>query len=247
MKISALKITCFFLLISSMFGSCKKDEYYTDGGLAQAKFDGSILDYLDAKPREFDSIAAIIRLAGLEEEFRNQEFTFFAPRDEDIKELIGLARKNAYQNAYGVNQTLYILGRDTISQLSDVDGDIWRKYLLRYMFIGKRKLADYPQIDFNLLNVYKGQNYTSFGNTVCNIGVVYNNASGLQYLGYRQLYISYIPDISQPTQWFSIPIASSDIQPTNGVVHVLDYTRAYFGYTGNEVSEDIIESKRISK
>jgi len=233
--------------------SCKKDDYYIDGGLAQAKFDGPIMAYLDAKPREFDTIAKIIRLAGLEEDFMTKEFTFFAPRDENIKRLIGLARGNSQNGASGVNQQLNQLGRDTIKTLADIDSAIWRKYLLRYMFNGKRKLMDYPQIDFDLLNVYKGQNYTSLGNTVSNIGVVYNDAindsdknniTRLKYMGYRQLYISYIQDLSRPRDWISCPIASSDIQPDNGVVHVIDYTRAEFGYSRSEVFNDILESKR---
>lgn len=243
----------FITMLLFGLGSCKKDAYYKDGGLAQAKFDGSIIDYLDSKPREFDSIAKIIRLAGLEEDFKTKEFTFFAPRDENIKRLIGRAKSNSIIDQSSVNWLLYNLGRDTIKTLADVDSAIWRKYLLRYMFNGKRKLMDYPQIDFDLLNVYKGQNYTSFANTVCNIGVVYNDAindsdknniTRLKYMGYRQLYISYIPDISRPNEWRSCPVASSDIQPDNGVVHVIDYTKAQFGFNQSDILWDILESKR---
>lgn len=250
---STIKIISLALFFLIFIGACKKDNYYIDGGLAQAKFEGSVMDYLDAKPREFDTIASIIRLAGLEEDFKNKEFTLFAPRDENVKKLIGLARKNATTQAYGVNQILYMLGRDTIKTLADVDSVIWRKYLLRYMFNGKRKLADYPQIDFDLLNIYKGQNYSALGNAVCNIGVKFHdavndndgaNVTVLKYMGYRQLFISYIRDVSQPNNWYSIPVASSDIQPTNGVVHVLDYTKAEFGYRKDEIVNDILESKR---
>lgn len=252
----SLKNISYVFFITLLFfgtGACKKDEYYKDGGLAQAKFEGSIMAYLDSKPREFDSIAQIVRLAGLEEDFKTKEFTFFAPRDENIKRLIGLAGGNAQNGPSGVNMLLYQLGRDTLKTLADIDSTIWRKYLLRYMFNGKRKLMDYPQIDFDLLNVYKGQNYTSFGNTVSNIGVVYNDAindsdknniTRLKYMGYRQLHISYIPDISRPREWISCPVASSDIQPDNGVVHVIDYTKAEFGYGRGEVIIDILESKR---
>ncbi|WP_333865826.1 fasciclin domain-containing protein [Sphingobacterium sp.] len=243
-----------FIMVMVMcgMGSCKKDAYYQDGGLAQAKFDGSIMDYLDSKPREFDSIAQIIRLAGLEEDFKSKEFTFFAPRDENIKKLIGLAKSNIITDQ-SVNWMLYNLGRDTIKTLADIDSAIWRKYLLRYMFNGKRKLMDYPQIDFDLLNVYKGQNYTALGNTVSNIGVVYNDAindadpnniTRLKYMGYRQLYISYIPDVSRPNDWRSCPVASSDIQPNNGVVHVIDYTKTQFGFNQGDIQWDILESKR---
>lgn len=250
------KIRGYIFMITALLlsmGSCKKDDYYEDGGLAKAKFDGSIMEYLDSKPREFDSIAQIIRLAGLENDFQTKEFTFFAPRDESVRKLIGLAKGNAQRGASGVNMLLYLLGRDTVKTLADVDSTIWRKYLLRYMFNGKRKLMDYPQLDLDLLNVFKGQNYTSLGNTVSNIGVVYNDAindsdknniTRLKYMGYRQLHISYIPDISRPMEWWTCPIASSDIQPDNGVVHVIDYTKADFGYRSGEIIADILESKR---
>jgi len=233
------------MLLAALFlGACKRDEYYTDGGKANPYFDGTMLQYLDSKPSQFDSIAQIIRLAGLEETFNNEEFTFFCPSDRNIKELIGDYRSG------GVNYSLYQLDRDTIQTLSDVDPLIWRKYLLRYMFKGKNVLADYPQIDPNLPNVYPGQNYYAYDNSISKIGVFYNDAvssdgkSVLKYMGYRQLYIYYIPNLSYPDNTVFNRVSSSDIQPTNGVVHVLDYTLANFGFTVGEVISDIVQSKR---
>jgi hypothetical protein len=239
-----MKHLAILFVTSICLYSCSKDDYYTDGGRAEAAFDGSIMDYLDAKPREFDTIAQIIRLAGLEDKFRNDEFTFFAPRDEDIKSLIGSF------TAGGLNRDLFNLGLDTIKVLSDVDPLIWNFYLHRHIFNGKNKLADYPQVDYNLMNVYGGQNYQSQGDAVCNIGVVFHDAvssdgtSVLRYMGYRQLHIAYIPDLSRPDVYSSIRIASSDIQPRNGVVHVLDYTQAGFGYIDGYIKADIVQSKR---
>lgn len=227
-------IACILLITTA----CKKDEYYVDGGRANPVFDGDILAYLESKPMEFDTIAQIVKLAGLEETFRNEEFTFFAPRDENIKDLIGAFDRG------GVNRELFYAGRDTIQTLADVEPAIWRKYLERYMFDGKNKLMDYPQIDFDLLNIYPGQNYISRASTVSNIGVVYNDANNIKYMGYRQLYISLIPDLSQPTNWVVQKVASSDVQPTNGVVHVIDFTSGQFGFNVREVINDILESKR---
>lgn len=232
------KLTGFLICVLLLASACKKDEYYVDGGRANPVFDGDILAYLESKPMEFDTIAQIVKLAGLEEAFRNTEFTFFAPRDENIKDLIGALDRG------GLNRDLFYAGRDTIQTLADVDSAIWRKYLERYMFQGKNKLMDYPQIDFDLLNIYPGQNYISYANTVCNIGVVYNNANNIKYMGYRQLHISLIPDLSQPTNWVTQRVASSDIQPRNGVVHVIDYTSGGFGFNTWEVTNDVMESKR---
>jgi hypothetical protein len=239
-----LSILICSIVLSVLIHSCAKDEYYVDGGIAEAKFDGSILDYLDSKPREFDSIAQIVRIAGMEDMFNNQEFTFFAPRDEDVKDLIG-----TYTNG-GLNRTLYNLGLDTIKTLEDVDGEIWQRYILRHMFNGKKLLKDYPQIDYSLMSVYGGQYYYSMSGNVCNIGVIYNDAkssdgtSTLKYMGYRQLHIAYVPNLANPSNFQTIPIASSDIQPKNGVIHVLNYLRSQLGYNHSDLANDIIDSKR---
>jgi len=241
---SIRQIGFLHIVIIFFVTACNKDEYYIDGGLANPYFDGTMLEYLDSKPMEFDSVAQIIRLAGLEETFNTEEFTFFCPRDRDIKDLISDYRHG------GANGALYQLNRDTIKTLSDVDPLIWRKYILRYMFKGKNLLADYPQIDFDVLNVYPGQNYYAYDNSISRIGVFFNDAtssdgkSTLKYMGYRQLYICYILNPSSPDAWIQCKVSSSDIQPNNGVVHALDYTSSSFGFNPSEVINDIIESKR---
>ena len=75
LKINHLILSLFCFLFMT---SCSKDDYYQDGGIAQAEFDGSILAYLETKPVLFDSIVQVIKLAGLEETFQQEEFTFFA-------------------------------------------------------------------------------------------------------------------------------------------------------------------------
>ena len=219
--------------------SCQRDDYYFDSGLADPHFDGSVMDYLDAKPIEFDTIAQIVRLAGMEETFRDHEFTFFAPTDESIKRLIGAIDRG------GLNQQLFHLGRDTIVQLSEVDSLIWRRYLERHMFSGRNKLMDYPQIDLEMLTVFPGETYYALSRDVLNIGVIHHDAGRVKYLGYRQLVIRYIPDISRPDEVRTdVRIASSDIQPNNGVVHVLNVNNAEFGFSHSEVTETIINSRR---
>lgn len=241
-----------FPLMGLLFiSSCSKDDYYEDGGLAQAEFDGSILAYLETKPVLFDSIVEVIKLAGLEDTFHNEEFTFFAPSDPDIKDLIGESRRS------GLNSTLFYNGLDTIQTLADIDSTIWRKHLLKYMFSGKNKLENYPQIDFSLRNTYPGQNYISFSGNVSNIGVVYNDVvqydgsgneiSRLKYKGYRQLYLTYYPDDSDPDLYRNYPVSTSDIQPTNGVIHVLNYIQTSFGLDSDgsqEFINDVVQSKR---
>lgn len=79
----------YFIIITVFAYGCQRDEYYIDGGLADPNFNGSMMAYLDAHPVQFDTIATIIRLAGLDTLFEEEDITFFAPPDESIKRLIG--------------------------------------------------------------------------------------------------------------------------------------------------------------
>lgn len=228
----------FFLGIV-LFASCKGDDYYVDGGKANPKFGGTIMQYLESKPVEFDSVVQILKLSGLDKVLAEEEVTFFAPRDQEIKQLIGRLDQG------GLNLSLYVANRDTIKVLADVDSLIWRKYLLRHVFKGKSKLQDYPQIDFGQLLTFPGENYYSYNNSVANIGVVYNDAEGVRYMGYRQLHISYIPDLSRPFDgWRTSRVASSDLEPDNGIVHVLDVNTSELGFNLGEMMTEIFDSKR---
>lgn len=209
--------------------SCKKNQYYVDGGLSNPNFNGNMLQYLQAKPFYFDTLATVIKLAGLEQNFQQDDMTFFAPTDHAIQRSI-----------LNVNKILYQAGKDTILRLTDISPDIWRKYLLRYMFQGSHYLKDYPQLDVTLVNLYPGQDYYSYNNTTVNIGVIYDDVNGIKYGGYRHLAISYIQNLNTPltysNNWIKCDISSSDIKPTNGVVHTLnDYTT--FGFNTDFVTD----------
>jgi len=226
------------ILVIIIFSGCQKDEYYVDGGLANPLFDGSLIEYLESKPVEFDSLVQVIKIAGLEETFQSEDFTFFAPQDGSIKSLIGALDRG------GLNRRLYNEGKDTVKTLSDIDPIIWRKYLERHMFRGENKLMDYPQIDFGQQTIYPGQMYYSYNNSVSNIGVVYNDAGGIRYMGYRQLHISFIPDVSSPnSSWRTVRVASSDIEPNNGILHVL-HVSGELGFDRGEMENEIADSKR---
>lgn len=221
-----------FLLL---FTSCKRDEYYKDGGKANADYPGDMLQYLQDKAVPFDTIAQIVKLAGMEDTFRHTDFTFFAPDDDVIKRTIG---NNKTQGS--LNNFLFEVGRDTVKKLSDIDPAIWRKYLERYMFKGINRLKDYPQIDFTLQNQYPGALYYSYSGDVLNIGVIYGDANNVKYIGPRTLVIGYIYDINNAENAvFRTNISSSDIKPKNGVVHTLQYNEAYFGFNATDFYDEI--------
>lgn len=227
---------CLLVAIIALLGlsACQKEsDYYLDSGLANPYFSGTTVDYLNAKPFYFDTIAAIVNLAGMEDVFTSDTITFFAPTDLSVQLLIE-----------NTNTVLYTLGYDTIRTLQDVPQNIWRKYLSRYVFHGANQLKDYPQVDYDALQDYPGQSYLSWDGTPMNIGVVFNDASDgtnvVKYAGYRQLSITYIPDVSSPTSdWFPYYVASSNILTDNGVVHVLNALHDTFGFDLEEFVEDM--------
>src|SRR5688500_2473587 len=169
-----------FLVALLALTTCKRDTYYRDGGKAKAEFDGTMVEYLKSNPVLFDTIARIVQLEGMEGNFTDEEFTFFAPDDEVIKRTIGTIYTG------GLNSFLYYAGKDTVKSLSNIDSLIWKKYLQRYMFRGSNRLKDYPQVDFSLITVFPGALFYSYSGTVSNIGVEFGDVNGIKYIGYRQ-------------------------------------------------------------
>jgi uncharacterized surface protein with fasciclin (FAS1) repeats len=213
--------------------SCNKDDYYTDGGISNGKFNGTIPQYLASKPAQFDTLVSVIKLAGMEQIFSEEKLTFFAPPDNCFKRLIN-----------SVNPSLFRSGKDTIKTLDEIPASIWRKYLTLYLFKGANKQKDYPQVDLSARNIFPGQNTRSYDGDILNIGVFYNDAGTTQtgivkYAGFRQLYLSFIPNTAQPFEsWNTVRISSSDIEPLNGVVHAL-YADHTFSFDANNFYLDL--------
>lgn len=208
----------FAVLMISAF-ACKKD-YFTDSGVHDPNYPGSIYKYLSDKPVLFDSLTQVIDIAGMQEIFENKEITFFAPTSSSV-----------YQAVRSLNEYLNARGQDTVVNLNQIKPEVWKDMLEQYIFEGKYVLKDFPQLDTTEIDAYPGQGFTSLNGRAMNIGVIHNDAGGVKYAGYRQLFLSYIYDLSNPKQgMLNFPVASSDIQPTNGAVHVLKFQNHIFGF-----------------
>lgn len=233
-KLRMKKYILIVILIATcgiFFQSCNKQKYYYDTGLAKAKYDGNVLQYLQNNQYHmFDSLSKVIKLAGMEDVFENDSITFFAMADTAIKYSIEF-----------LNSTLAMQGKDTISDLSQLSAAFWKEELSLYLFTGIHRLSDYPQIDFSNIVAYGGGYYKSYGGKVMNIGVVYNSVNNVQYQGYRQLYLNYFSGDVPPSVFiYTVPVASSDINPTNGIVHALQFTSQYFGFNPVDFTNEAI-------
>lgn len=214
-----------FLTIS--ISSCTKNDYQ-DSGVFQNNYSGSITDYLKTRPELFDSLTKVIKLAGLEGELNKEGVTFFAPADICIE-------KSVRQ----LNFLLHTEGRDTVLDLKQISPVVWKEYLSKYIFDGKRMLKDYPQLDTLNIGVFSGQGYISVNGDNMNIGVLYNDVESkndqgvvqtVKYAGYRQLYISMVTGLGL-SGMVHAPVATSDLKTKNGVIHVLNIRKHSFGFS----------------
>lgn len=206
----------FIIMGALLFSACHKDDYFIDTGVHKAQYEGTVMEYLEQNPHHlFDSLCKVIRLAGMEDIFQKDSITFFAPADTTI--LSSIAQ---------LNQQLLLKGKDTITRMDQIASSVWKRELSMYLFKGVHRLKDYPQIDPLAMQVYGGQYYSSYSNKVMNIGVYFSDVNGVKYAGYRQLMLGYFSGETPPDFLpYLIPVASSDINPYNGIVHVLQYTQ----------------------
>lgn len=209
------------------FTNCQ-DDYIVDGGLHDPNFNGTMMQYFDSRPDLFKELSKVIRYSGLEDVMSNEEITFFAPTDFSIKATLDY-----------LNKTLYRQGCDSVTDIRQIDPDVWKEYLSLYIIRDKYTLKDVAQIDTVNVSAYPGQAYYSLNGRPMNVGVIYHDANGVKYAGYRQLLYSYIHDFSSMSMTNAY-VATCNIQPINGVIHVIRFIDHSFGFSAFKFSQQAI-------
>mgnify|MGYP003578099489 CR=1 FL=1 len=211
---------------------CQKKDYFKDTGTHSPNFGGSVLQYLKSNPGMFDSVVRVIGLAGMNDVFEKGEITFFAPADSSFRATLDF-----------LNLILSTRGQNEVKSLSQIKPEVWRAQLSRYLFKGKKSMNDFPQLDPANVSAYPGRIYGSYNGEIMNIGVIYNDAGGVRYAGYRQLVLSFIPSQSTPLDylsWYPVFVASVNIAPTNGYVHALRFSNHAFGFNVTQFMESAL-------
>ncbi|WP_300596160.1 hypothetical protein [Niabella sp.] len=207
-----------YLCVLLALAACNKKEYFKDTGLQSGVFKEDIYEFLQQRPFLFDSLVQVIDRAGMKSVLQNESVTFFAPPDRSLMLLMN-----------AVNGNRYAQGKDSL-RISDIPGDIWRKYLARYIFKGRYMMNDISRVDFARAALYPGQNIESYDGYIMNMGVVYGAYSGTQDVGPRTIWLSAIGDnLTDLAKALTEPVATSNLQPKNGVMHALAGT-AFFAY-----------------
>ena len=205
-------------LASLMLVNCQNDDYLIDSGVHNPYYDGSIMDYLNSRPDYFSKTVEVVKLAGMEDVLSNQTVTFFAPTDWSISGSVNALSGYLYRN-----------GGDSIKSLRQIKPAVWKEFLSMYVIPDKYRLNDIPQLDTTLVSSYPGKAYYSLGGRPMNMGVVYSDAAGVKYAGSRQILFSYINDFTS-MDMKNAYVATCNIQPVNGVIHVIRFTDHSFGF-----------------
>lgn len=209
MKQKAYKWMMGLCLMLCAFTSCQNDDYLKDGGTSSPYYDGNVMQFLESRPDIFTDLVTVLKYSGLDEILANEEVTFFAPTDFSIQRSIEF-----------MNKRLYSSGRDQVTMLEQVKPEVWKDLLSMYIIEGKYRLNDIAQIDTAALSTFPGQtNFTYLKNYKMTMGVVYNDAGGVKYAGYRQIMYIYPVGGYRETSY----VATSNIEPHNGIVHVIRF------------------------
>jgi hypothetical protein len=160
--------------------------------------------------------------------------TFFAPSDDVIR---------VAMNA--INALRFAQMKDSVT-MEDLGPDVWRKFLGMYILKGKRVAGSFPRVSTSNPAAFPGINYIMMDGYILNIGLEYTNYNGVEAVGPR---IMYLTDVTyDPANFRNNPkvrVVSSDIQPKNGVIHVLSISHN-LGFRGGEfirVAEDFLKTK----
>ena len=205
-------------LAAILLVNCQNDDYLIDSGVHNPYYEGTIMEYLNSRPDYFKKTVEIIKLAGLEDELSSETVTFFAPTDWSIDNSVNALSGYLYRN-----------GGDSIKNLRQIKPEVWKEFLSMYIVRDKYLLNDIPQLDTTLVSAYPGQAYYSLGGRPMNMGVVYSDANGIKYAGPRQILYSYINDFTT-MDMKNAYVATCNIQPRNGAVHVIRFTDHSFGF-----------------
>lgn len=193
-----LKMQLLLLVVLCMAG-CTKNGFIKTG-LSDGKFPGTMLEYMEAHPYNWDSTLIMVRVAGLENLFDGGEkITFFGPTNHSIRR--------------------YML-ENGIERVEDMGADFCRETLLRHVLKGKVMRDEFlrggPRQGSELIGT-GGETYTMMGGNRIWAYTFRGEYNGVSDMGAVTLYVTSLDGE------IDIPIASTNIEPDNGVVHSLGY------------------------
>ena len=184
--------------------SCTKDNF-AYSGISKARFDGNMLEYMDAHPYDWNLTAAMIRHAG------EDMVKLFEGNDENHKEITFFGITNHSIRRY--------LLENGLEKVIELDADWCRSILLQHIVDGKLyrkaipagKSADYGSVGTG------GKIYNTLAGTEVWVYVFVEEKDGVVQNAARPIYINFLKSGNL------YQVISGDIEPDDCLVHALDY------------------------
>ena len=189
----------------------KQDVIYT--GVSDPHFDGTMMDYLRSDERNWDLTVEMIERADLVDLFEGQvdtlpEITFFAPPAYSIQRFIWESQEEPKDG-------------ETYESVADIPVEKCRSYILRCVAKGKYLKEDigFRNESYRLMDPEQdgGTLFEMLDGNLVRACEEKSDWKGVPDIGPVTLQLWSV------TQQIEVPVASPDIQPTNGVVHALSY------------------------
>lgn len=203
------------LLVSLFVGCTKYNEI--DTGLAQKKYPGNVYEYLQSDSYNWDSLSLLINYTGLKSYFTGEKvgyetITFFGPTNHTVRRWM-LSFQKGGQFPWDPPVTLY----HSMKELVDGIGvDSCRNMILRHIIKGKYEVKDIPS--GTMLDKTSGIVFTS---ALGNAFRVFSFRETFDKVPEAGAVVLYIRGGAQMD--VTVDVASTDIEPTNGIVHSLSY------------------------
>jgi hypothetical protein len=210
-----IKLIKTIALIGVLFMAGCKDSYFADGGNLPAdesgKLNVSTMDYLTSHGAQFDTLARLIKLTGLETAVNAKGNTFLAPRDYSIHNFFKLLYPDPEKRPA------------TLEAIPPAEMALIKQILEEYI------IPDNEIVRSKLATTYSYA--TTYGGKKARFNIVTDDYLGNVNMGAKYIIFSLnTSPAGQKEIYQSVQVATADLLSTNGVVHVLTSDAHIFGF-----------------
>jgi hypothetical protein len=190
-----------------------KESYYDDGGISDnnvAVLKVSTMQYLESHKESFDTLVSLIKLCNLEDAVDASGATFLAPQDYSIHNYFQLVFANL--DAWP----------SSLSDIPDDEKAKISKILKNYIIPGETILRRNLKTSYSYATTYGGRS--------ARFNLVQDDYLGNVNMGATYIVFSLNTSDSGKEKYQSVQVATSDLQSTTGIIHVLDASSHIFGF-----------------
>lgn len=200
-----LQYIWIYICISLLFMGCDTKQDWIDTGVASPYHDCSIMEYLRGDKYNWELTVTMIERAGL--------IDLFEGNDPDYKEITFFAIPS-----YSI---LRYLWDNNMEKVEELTSEFCREMILKHVVKGKILKSDiaYRNLDYVITDDRQdgGTELMCIAGNRLKAYVDKSEYAGVPNVGAETMYL-YSFSIRN-----HVPLATPDIQPTNGVVHALNY------------------------